>query len=186
MSNTITTEEAKKILNSLATGVHPITGENIEDDTILNDSQIIQLFNNISELLIQNEQRINKINNSLFLTDEQKQLISISETSCSVSELARRIDSVVKKNVVIKFQPVWISNWLVNEGYLTIVKDEHGKKRKVESSTASSIGLSTEWRETQTQSRTRKYFAIVLSKQAQEFIINNLDEIIENRGNLHT
>ena len=81
-----------------------------------------------------------------------------------------------------KLQATRVTEWLAEKGFLKEMVSQDGKssKRKTLTDRSPLIGITQEERVSQYG---RQYIATLYSKEAQQFIIDNLDEIIAKSSN---
>jgi len=180
MLETISIEQTKRALHGLANGVHPFTGEYLQD-TVLNQAEMIRLFHNLMELVSYLEAEVAKKQASarskvpFFLTPEQLLEVPVTPTPCTQTTLALRINEAAADNICRKFNAAWISNWLAVQGYLAVGLDRRGKTQKRSTAKAAEIGLTVEWR---TSLDGNSYYVFALGEAAQQLVLDNLDEVV--------
>lgn len=103
--------------------------------------------------------------------------IEISDAPVTVSVIAQRINAVKPENMK-KLKVAAISNWLVSINMLKIVTINNKNIKKVTDS-GRSLGLAEEERTTQNDA----YHAVTYNRNAQQFIIDNLNSIIDGGFN---
>lgn len=90
------TSEALKIIQTLADGVNPVTGEVLADDSLNQNPQIIRALFAAAESLQQNEERqrrkqtLPEHTGTPWETEEEKTLCAGFEADMSINELAQK------------------------------------------------------------------------------------------------
>lgn len=108
------------------------------------------------------------------LTSDILNTIQLSQKPIPISEFSNNINQTLEKNYFKKISYRMITWWLVKNGYLQVISMPDGKTTKGLTEKSSEIGITSEERSTQY----RVYNVILYSRQAQEFVINNLQSII--------
>lgn len=181
MTELETMQRAKMYIDSLAKGIDPTTGEIINDDSVLNNVRISRCLFYVSDVLSKVIDNGGEVGKKVYepmipfnISQEQIQNIYISQEPIGVSEIAKRIASVLDDNV--KSVPAThITAWLCESGYL---KEEtvNNKKRKVATLMGESLGIVTL---DAISMKGVPYKKNVYSPQAQQFIVSNLKKIDE-------
>lgn len=158
-------EEMLSYIGQLADGIDPKTGEILEKDTILNRSDIIRLFYSLRDYLL-NEDNIIKDKKKIG-PFKLSSIDGIAEDKITTIMLftKRLNDFRLKGTKPIAYTT--ITNWLVKEGYL-YVDEEH---MKAPSEEGKKIGILFSLRRA---SGGKEYYVIEYSKNAQQFIVDNL------------
>lgn len=182
----MTYEELKMLkenLELLSNERDPKTGY-LVDDTILKNSFNKQVLNDaimIIDKLLKldfNPTAIDKRKKyAFYLSDEDKSQIIISREPISVSAFVYNINEKVDDRVMKKLKAVQVTSWLERKGYLEEIEHDDGRKFKITTEKSASIGISHEER---TSECGRKYCVNLYNEDAQRFIIEHLDEIVEN------
>ncbi|MBE6948402.1 MAG: hypothetical protein E7456_00980 [Ruminococcaceae bacterium] len=106
---------------------------------------------------------------------ENRGLFEFSNYSISVTELVKRINNLIDRETMSPLKLASVTSWLVNTGMLRVEQksDNSTVKRPTEHGVA--IGISVEER----VGVRGNYTAVIYNKNAQRFILDNLDAIIE-------
>lgn len=172
---------AKEYLEKLAEGLDPITGEELPQDTALNNIRLSRCFFYVSGVLgqvIANGGWIGKpgAQEPFYITDEELARVNVSDTPVSVSALVKAVNDAVADPGRKKLAVITVTSWLAKEGYLKTQETEPGKHKKVLTDKSASIGMSSELRE-----GTRGTYEIMLyDKKAQRFLIDNIPNILKD------
>lgn len=174
---------AKDYMDDLAKGINPFTKEEIDENDIVNNVKISRCLFFVSEILgevIENggvsssaKPRLVEFNVENINTDS----IEISDAPVTVSVIAQRVNAVKPENMK-KLKVTAISNWLVSINMLKVVTINSKNIKKV-TDNGSSLGLTEEERMTQNGT----YLAVTYNRNAQQFIVDNLNSIIEGGFN---
>ena len=178
MTELETIKRAKMYIDKLANGIDPLTDENINDDSVLNNIKISRCLFYVSgvlEKVIKNGGEVQRASGGqapFVITEEQASVVEISETPVGVAISAKRIKTVIDEGVK-KISPVKISNWLLEEGYLA-ENIRAGKKEKVAAERGRELGISTV---EGVSSDGIKYRKNLYDMNAQKFVIGNIFDI---------
>lgn len=172
---------AKMYIESLANGVDPLTGQNVDPDDIVNNVRISRCLFYVSGILqkvIDNGgavQRKASDKTEFSLTDEQKRSLTPETYAQSSSKITAAINSMIDDRVMKKLKVTTLNKWLVNAGLLTEVTGPTGKTRKVPTPDGEMMGL----QETSFSDQKGTHSYVVYDRSAQQFIFDNIDAIIE-------
>jgi len=171
----------KDNLELLIDGRDPKTGYKV-DDTILNSSvnkQILQdtvsLLNSFLRLDF-NPTKIDKRKKyAFYLSDEEKRKIHTSDSPITISAFVYQLNALIKPTMR-RIRSSEITDWLMNQGLLKQYVDEYGKKAKTITEKSSSFGIMLEERRSDTD---HAYTVVTYNANAQRFIIDHLDDIVD-------
>ena len=173
---------AKKYLDDLANGVDPLTGRILPEDSGVNNvrvSRCLFYVSSVLEKVIENGgsvgARVKKPKTLIFsLSQTEKDAIEITETPVLLADFVERVNANVDLNVMKKVSAKAFTDWMIANGILEekFIKD---KNRKFPTLLGNNLGVITEER----QGLYGKYVAILYTKTAQEFLVDNLDEIVQ-------
>ena len=173
-------ESAKEFLGKLANGINPINDEFIPNDDTVNDVRISRCLFYVTDILnqlidangnIQNKKTRKK---QLSVSDINYNSYKYTEKPIKVSQIAYNINALIN-DTTKKLKTTSITNWLVEIGMLEIV-EKNGKNHKEPTENGTDIGIVTE---DKISANGFPYTAVLYSKSAQEFIIDNLEAIVE-------
>ena len=170
---------AKSFIDKLANGINPIDNTEIKEDDVVNNVRLSRCFFYVSDILRQvienggiNKKKTGWIQFSL--SAEQLSHFSYSDSPIAISEIAKRLNSLITDENMRKITHRDLSNWLLSIGMLYEQNTYDGKTTKYPTEQGISIGLSTETRTGQRGT----YTVTVYSKEAQSFIIDHFDAIV--------
>lgn len=182
MTELETIQRAKMYIDNLANGINPLNGQTLPEEDIVNNVRITRcLFyvSNVLQQVIQSSGIVGKQTKpkkqpfNLDVADRLK--FEISETAIPVSEITKRINSLIDTETMMLLKHQSITGWLLNAGFLTTWSDYDGKMKKYPTEAGNRIGIQIEHR----IGMRGDYDVIVYSPQAQQFIVDNLDGIID-------
>ncbi len=185
MTELETLQRAKMYVDKLANGINPLTDQPVDEGDVINHVRISRCLFYISSVLqcvIQNDGKIGspaKIKKAPFFLD----MASRARYECSVSpipvsEITRRINQLIDTDTMMLLKYRSITGWLADAGFLKVERGFDGKDRKLPTPAGNEIGIETEHRAVQG----REYDVIVYSEAAQQFLLDNLDAIIERNN----
>ena len=170
---------AKSFIDKLAQGVNPIDDTQIPDGDIVNNVRLSRCFFYVSDILrqvidnggITKQKRAAKIPFSIPANQLEK--FEYSSDPIPVSEIAKRINSMIDNEYMMKLSYRQINQWLINIGMLRLLDfaDKNNVKRPTQE--GSQIGIGVESR----AGRYGEYQVVLYNIDAQHFIIDNLDAV---------
>ena len=179
-------KRAKMYLDKLSEGINPLDGTRVNSDDIVNNERISRCFNYISTVLedvINNGGTVVKnfyISRTPFsVSYQQLENFEYSDTPISLSEIVKRINNLIDSENMVELKATAISEYLVEIGILKVVELSDGKKYKAPTEFGYKIGITVENR---TSLSGHSYDVNLYSKNAQQFIIDNLRGIIEKNN----
>jgi len=172
-------KRAKMYIEKLANGIDPITDNELPDDTILNNVRLSRCFFYVVEILqqvVENGGEVGKKPESekfpFEITDEQIKKITLVDMPILISAVCENINSVIDCMVFRKLQATKVTEWLTEKGFLQNIA---GSKRKTLTDKSPLLGITQEERVSQYG---KPYTANLYSKEAQQFIIDHINEIL--------
>lgn len=175
---------AKVYMDKLANGIDPITDLELPSDSALNNVRLARCFFYVSDILRQvidnggTVKPVKQQKRSDFDLPAEKRGALVSAGPVSISEFAARINGAIDEGMK-KLSTTAITGWLVSKGFLAEDKYPSGKKSRLPTKEGEYIGLSTELR----QGQYGEYYLVVYSEDAQRFVLDNLEEILQNHRN---
>ena len=170
---------AKSFIDKLANGINPLNDTPIPEGDIANNVRISRCFFFVSDVLrqvvenggIEKPKKHGKIPFSI--TQEQLLGFNYSETPISISEIVGRINSLVNLELMKKLSYKQVSRWLIANQILQI-ETIQGTAKKVPTEAGQSLGITVELR----RGYRGEYLATLYNKEAQSFILDNIEAII--------
>lgn len=177
-------EYAKSFIDKLANGINPLDDSPIPSSDIANNVRLSRCFFYVSDILrqvienggvgVKKQHKPRKKHFNLSAEDRSK--IKISETPLTVSEISKQLNSLIDLETTRGISAVTINNWLVEEGLLEVKIKSDGRSWKLPTVQGRELGLVTEERSW----NDRTYTTVLFSRDAQQFIYDNLDAIINS------
>ena len=173
---------AKSYIEKLANGINPVTNQAIPDADVINNVKISRCLFYVSDLLrqvVENggiAQPKGKIaKQPLHLDYEARRQFRYSESPISISELTKRINALIPVEEMQKLNYKHIRDWLVEADFLAEVTQVSGKITRTPTRVGAALGITMVRRDGQRGA----YSVIVYNLEAQKFILDNLDGILE-------
>ena len=172
---------AKTYIDKLANGVNPLTDEPVSENDIVNNVRISRCFFYISDLLRRfaeggfPEAAKKGKKQPFIITQEQRKRFEFSETPISVSEIARRFNAAVNTEGAVQMRYSGITFWLIESGLLSVDRREDGREVKLPTAAGMELGISQEVR----SGANGSYTVVVYNENAQRYIVDNIDAILE-------
>lgn len=179
------TQRAKEYMDALANGIDPITGQELPEDTVLNQPQMIRCFFYVSDILrqvlenggqVERKREGKKIPFSLPM--EMRKNVPFSSTPLPISKFTDLLNGMVDLNAMKKLKTTTVTGWMVEKGFLRILETPDGRHSKRPTPQGEQIGLSMDQR----QGAAGLYIVVLYNEAAQHFIVDNLDDILKYNG----
>ena len=175
-------QHAKTYLDKLAQGIDPLTNREVPEDDIINNVRISRCLFYVSDVLrqvienggIQTKPIRNRDKEPFSLSFEERARYSFDEWPVTVSVIAQRLNELVDLNTVQKLKTTSITAFLMQSGLLFAEESPTGGKSKRPTDAGQRLGMQT----VQRTGQNGEYTAVVYSREAQQFILDNLDAII--------
>ena len=176
---------AKMYMDKLANGINPIDDTTAPEEDIINNVRLSRCFFFVSDVLRQIIEHGGVISSQkvkspkklpFFLPYEKRDLFSFSETPIPASEIARRLNDLADQEFMKKMSYAVITSWLSEIGVLDLIVLPSGKTKKHPTPEGVKLGITVEER----MGSQGSYQVVVYDTQAQHFIIDNLDAILES------
>ena len=185
-----------RTLEFLASGRNPFTGEKLPGDSILNDVRLVRCFFTAASLMRDclastesaqasqtvstSSRRSHRRRNSIpfSISEEQKQNL-LSQTPVKISAFRSAIRELVGQEMAVP-QAGEITQWLVEQGCLKVSTEIiPGLSSKIPTVEGEELGISC--REIRTPEG-KRYMQCFYGKEAQEFILDNMENILGYPG----
>lgn len=181
MTELETLERAKMYMEKLANGINPIDGSQIPDEEVVNNVRLSRCFSYVADVLRQvienggvSQQKRNK-KLPFFLSIDRRSAFAFSNSPLPISEVAKRINDLIEDENMAKLSYRAIRDWLQRIGMLEETLNGEGKLTKRPTSQGENMGITLESR----MSQNGVYFVVVYDLNAQHFIVDNLDAIVD-------
>lgn len=177
-------ETAIIYVQRIAEGNNPINNMPEEDDSVLNNPNVIRCMYYIEEVLkavrdnggIGNLKKEKKSKKSEFPFEVLSKFAYREDVG--IAKLIDQIYEPVKAENYKKFSGKKIHDWMINQGYLEeVYVQELCKNYKMPTEKGKSIGLRAE--RMNYGATGNSYIKIIYNKQAQEFIVSNIEKIVK-------
>ena len=179
MTELETVQRAKMYMDKLAQGIDPISGQELPEDSALNNVRLARCFfyvSGILEQVIQNGGQVGTVQKAEFtITPEQLAAVQISAYPIRITEFADALLQAVDSTRVKKLNVVKITNWLIEKGFLAKEPAPDSKSRRVPTAAGRSLGMTTQLR----QSPDGEYLAIYYDANAQRYLLDNIFMILQ-------
>lgn len=170
----------KEQMASLSNGIDPISGVAVTNDSILNNRELQLSFRDVavameSLIALRLDEKPREKRKPFTLSEEVKENI-LSIESITISKFVEGINSGTDKSAMQQLKVGDITNWLTAENYL---QDDNTNEEiffRRATGKGLSIGINVLER---TDSKGRKYVVNMYNTDAQQFILNNLDEMLK-------
>jgi hypothetical protein len=141
-------EKAKVVLQKIANGINPITGEIFEKDNFLNNPKIIRCFYFVSEILdnVLNGKYRDLNLTTFYITPEDKNKVKFPQENIGVNQFSNCINASIDLSRSKKLTGVELNKRLKKMGILSEIKTAEGKTRTTVNQNSSKYGFETEVR----------------------------------------
>ena len=173
-------QRAKMYIDKMANGINPIDDAPAADSDMINNVRLSRCLFYVSDVLrqvIDNNGVVGKVKSSkkaFFLSADSINNFSFSETPIPVSEITKRLNDLADLEVCHKLKHSAITNWLISIGALEIRELADGRNTKRPTEQGKELGISSEKR----MGLNGEYVVVVYSKDAQQFILDNIEAIM--------
>ncbi len=179
-------ERAKVYMEKLANGIDPISDTEVRDDDCINNVRLSRCFFYIADVLgkiIDNGGVVAPVRKKsgtipFAIADEQISRFEFSENPIALSEIAKRINALVDNENMKKLTYNHLADWLMSIDMLEYAQKGDGSTTKYPTEKGKHMGIAVEKR----QGMRGEYLTVVYNKQAQQFIIDNMDAVLDSRG----
>lgn len=170
-------QRAKMYLDKLAQGIDPISGQEIPNDSVLNNVRLARCFFYVSGILdqvIANGGRVISGEKNFYITQEEISRLQPSQEALRITQFADRITDGVHDPARKRLKATTITNWLIEKGFLEKRVDEAGKSKRLPTAAGEQLGLSVR----EMQGKTGPFQAVYYGTNAQRFILDHLMDIL--------
>ena len=175
-------EYAKSFIDKLANGINPLDDSSVAETDIVNNVRLSRCFFYVSDILRQVIENggitapapVRRSKQAFCLTQEERAKIEISKKPLTVTEITNYLNSLINLETTKKITVNTVNNWLLEKEFLSVVAQSNGQNRKLPTDYGREIGVFTEER----QGQYGKYITVLFNHQAQQFIYDNIDNIL--------
>ena len=181
MTELETMQRAKMYIDKLAKGINPLDNSVIPENDIINNVRLSRCLFYVSDVLrqvIENGGRVvvkNSKKEPFSITFNEIEKFQPSDMPIPVSKIAERINSLVNNANMKKLTYKNITDWLLSIEMLQISIKPDGKTTKMPTASGNELGITTEER----IGTKGNYIVALYNRQAQQFIVDNIDSIID-------
>ncbi len=175
---------AKDYIDKLAQGIDPISGQEMPEDTVLNQARLVRCFFYVSGVLQQvidnggvaAPQPAKKRGRAYFhLTDEMRNQVVYSSEPIMIRRFLQQLNEMIDPETTRQLSATTVTGWLVEKVFLYQENYQAGKSRKLPTQAGLDLGISQENR----VGDYGEYVAILYNEQAQHFIIDHMEDILD-------
>lgn len=170
-------QQAKRWIDCLAQGIHPLTGEELPEQEAVNDVRISRCLFFVAEVLRRELDAAPKSKAAgkkpFVLTWTEREEVELSEKPIPASELARRLNRAAHTPGIRKIQYAHIVNWLTEVGFLRQDFRSDGRLARRPTAEGEKLGITVELR----RQPDRTYPVVVYGIEAQRFVLDNVDAV---------
>ena len=183
-------QHAKTYLDKLAQGIDPLTGQVVPEGDIINNERISRCLFYVSDILRQvienggiHTPAVKKREKAPYtLSFEERMRYPLGDLPVTVSVIAQRLNELIDLNTMKRLKTTSITSFLTQSGLLTEEVSPNGSRNKRPTDMGRKLGIHT----AQRTGQNGEYTAVIYSREAQQFILDNLDAIIAiNSAPLH-
>lgn len=171
-------KHAQEYIEKMANGIDPTTNELAKKDDLINNVRIARcLFyvNSVLKKLIDNDLKVSKKNKKPFyLSATTLAKYEYTIYPISITKIVRKINQLIPDFDMAKLKVTDMVSWLMEIGLLK-VEEERGKLVKKPTETGRKLGMHIG----HISSPTKEYDIIYYSKETEQFIIDNFDNLLD-------
>ena len=175
-------QHAKDYLDKLANGIDPLTGREAPEDDVINNVRISRCLFYVSDVLRQVIENggihVKAAKNGgkapFALSFEQRSRYPLIDWPVGVSVIAQRLNELVDLDTMQRLKTTSITKFLLQSGLLCEELGPSGNKNKRPTEAGRALGITT----AQRMGQNGEYTVVVYSREAQQFVLDNLDAII--------
>lgn len=170
-------KRAQEIIEALSNGKDPY---NNTDTDILKNDRLLSCFNYVSKVLKKNIENGEYRSSHFFLSNDILKQFELSETPMSLSNIVSRLNDL-KKDYMDKLKVDAVRLWLINQGILE-TEQNNDIKRTLATDKALKLGIEN----IKKIDFGKSFTAVYYNKTGQQYILNNLNEIVNYFYNDYT
>ena len=189
MTELETIDSAKMYIEKMANGIDPITDKPVPEQDMINNVRISRCLFFVSDVLrrvIENggighdAERIAPCVKKVpfALTQEQSARFAYSDQPLRISEIVRRINSLIDADTMALLSVTSVTGWLVGIGLLEQKQTADGHTAKTPTEEGKACGITSVLR----SNGASVYETVCYDVNAQHFLLDNLDAIIAARA----
>jgi len=171
-------DKARSVMVKMAEGINPVTGEQIKDESFLNDPRIIRCFYYIAEVLDNVMNGVYSKSNrpaQFVITPEQKSMVVLPDGLIGVTEFSKQVNMCTDQTRSKKLTAVELNKRLKKMGILgEEVNPATGKARTVTNSKSKDYGFEMVRR----SFNGNEYEMVVMNDIGKRYLLDHLEEIM--------
>lgn len=172
-------QRAKLYMDKLAQGIDPISGQEVPDDSLLNNVRLARCFFYVSGVLQQVIENGGCVGgkpkkNDFVVTPQLLAKLSPAERAMRISDFTEMIALASGDDNMKRPSTTVITDWLLEKGFMQKIPNSEGKQQRVPTEPGQQLGIYTETR----QGQYGEYLGVFYSPKAQQFLIDHLEEIL--------
>lgn len=174
-------QRAKIYMEKLAMGINPLDDRPVPEEDLINNVRISRCFTFTAQMLgrmMETQKKPSKKRPPLSLDFDKRNEFEFSDEPIPVSHVVKRLNTLLKDERMLKFNSSDITTWLVELQLLYSKASSDGKYFRCPTPRGTELGITLQIR-TNTGG---PYHVVVYDKSAQQFILDNLDAIINIRN----
>lgn len=166
-------EEAKTILENMAKGINPISGERIEEGSFLNNAQIIRCIYHVVEVLniVKNGSFNSKKTREFIITQEQKKMVTFPLEKIGMAKFSTCINNVLDLHISKKVTAIRLNKGLKKLEILSEEKTQDGKKRTITNENSEQYGFESERR----SHNGKEYDMVLINNNGKKYLLENIE-----------
>lgn len=173
-------QRAKMYMDKLAQGIDPISGNEVPDDSVLNQVRLARCFFYVSGVLQQVIDNGGSIGskpkkNNFAVTPQVLSRITVSDHPVRITEFAELLAAATDDPNTKRPSTTTMTGWLLANGFMENIPDAEGRQKRIPTDAGRRIGLYTEVR----QGQYGEYTAVYYNTDAQQFLVDHLEEIFK-------
>ena len=173
-------QRAKMYMEKLAQGIDPISDQEMPEDSVLNNVRLARCFFYVSGILAQVIANGGKIASTpkkvFFITDEELRRVNPSQEPIRITQFVELVMNAINDPDRKRLKTTTITSWLIEKGFMSKQADTDGKSKRLPTAMGEQIGLAVKLREGQYGT----YQAVYYSEEAQRFLLDHLQEIVQS------
>lgn len=172
-------KHAQEYIEKMSKGINPLSDEPVQDGDVIKQENISRCLSYVSEYLADEIEMLSfepyvpkhSGRKPFEISDEKRQLLVPFKRDAYLKEFVKYIKSVADDSEHYQFQAKWINDYFLHIGFLTMKG-----KFKVATKEGEQLGITSHLK---VNDRIGEYYANKYTPNAQQFIIDNIDSIIE-------
>jgi len=174
---------AQSYMLSLANGADPVSAQPLPQDTCLGKIHLSRCFSFIADILkelLENDGQVQLPERHPFIwSDDLKSHFIITAPPVQIMEFLKPLNDHLTKRYMEKVPPTVITEWLVEQGYLSTITTSNLRRSKRPTPDGNHLDITTEQR----NGLRGPYTAILYSASAQRFIVEHFKDIAKRWKN---